>query len=302
MAGGGKKAIIAALAANLGIAIAKVIGFVITGASSMLAEAIHSVADSGNQGLLLFGATRAQQAPDEEHHFGYGRERYFWSFIVALVIFALGSLFAIYEGVHKLLHPEPLSSPMVAVAILVVGLLLEGWSFFTAMKEAGRIRGSATWWQFIRKTKHAELPVVLLEDFGALIGLVLALLGVGASTLTDNPRFDAIGTLSIGILLGFIAVFLAIEMKSLLIGESASAQVIEEIERQIESTPSVACLIHMRTQHLGPEEILVAAKVSLEEHLDVKGVAETINEIESRIRGVVPSVRYLFIEPDLLRK
>ena len=170
------------------------------------------------------------------------------------------------------------------------------------MKEAGKLRGNASWWQFIRKTKHAELPVVLLEDFGALIGLVLALVGVGLTTFTGNARFDALSTLCIGILLGLIAIFLAIEMKSLLIGESASSKVIAFIKSEIQSTPSVQCLIHLRTQHLGPEELLVAAKVSLAEDLDVKGVAETINLIEARVREKIPSVRYLFIEPDLLRK
>ena len=301
MAGGGKKAIIAALLANLGIAVAKFVGFFITGASSMLAEAIHSCADSGNQGLLLFGAARSEQAPDAEHHFGFGRERYFWSFIVALVIIALGSVFAIYEGIHKLLEPEPLKSPLVAVAILLVGILLEGWSFLTAIKEADKLRGQSSWWHFIRSTKHAELPVVLLEDLGALIGLVLALAGIGLATLTQNPRFDAIGTLSIGILLGVIAFILASEMKSLLIGESAKKEVILLIETQISETPSVSRLIHLRTQHLGPEELLIAAKVSLAADLDVPGVAQTINAIEARVRKEVPSARYIFIEPDLFK-
>src|ERR687894_2096964 len=211
-ASGGTRAIVAALLANAGIAIAKFIGWLITGSSSMLAEAVHSVADTSNQGLLLLGGRTARRAATPEHPFGYGRDRYFYSFVVALLLFTLGSVFALYEGIHKLESHEPLTSPLVAVAILVVAIGLETFSFRTAIKESRPLKGHSTWWGFIRQSKSPELPVVLLEDFGALIGLVLALLGVGLAVLTGNPVFDALGTIAIGILLGVIAVILIIEM------------------------------------------------------------------------------------------
>ena len=225
-ASGGTKAIIAALLANAGIALAKFVGYLVTGSSSMLAEAVHSVADTSNQGLLLLGGKRAQRAATAEHPFGYGRDRYFYSFVVALLLFSLGSVFALYEGIHKLESEEPLTSPLVAVIILVVAIGLEGFSFRTAIAESRPLKGRLSWWGFIRQSKSPELPVVLLEDFGALIGLVLALLGVGLTVLTGNPVFDALGTIAIGVLLGVIAVILIIEMKSLLIGEGASAPVL----------------------------------------------------------------------------
>jgi cation diffusion facilitator family transporter len=221
-AGGGTKAIVAALVANAGIAVAKFIGFLITGSSSMLAESVHSVADTSNQGLLLLGQKTAQRKATRLHPFGFGRDRYFWSFVVALMLFTLGSVFALYEGIHKLQHPEELSSPLVAVGILVVAIGLECYSFYTAIFESKKIKGDATWWQFIRNSRTPELPVVLLEDAGALIGLVLALIGVSLATITGNPVFDALGTIAIGVLLGIIAIILIIEMKSLLIGEGAS--------------------------------------------------------------------------------
>src|SRR5436190_7075015 len=217
MAGGGhgSKAVIAALLANLGIAVAKLIGFAITGSAAMMAEAIHSIADSGNQGLLLLGGHRARRDADEEHPFGYGRERYFWAFVVALVLFSLGGAFAIFEGIEKIRHPHELESAGVAIAILLVAVGLESYSFRTAIVESNKLRGDATWWQFIRGSKNPELPVVVLEDFGALVGLVIALAAVSTSIITDDPLYDAIGTLLIGLLLSSIAVILAIEMKSL---------------------------------------------------------------------------------------
>src|ERR687894_1838876 len=244
-ASGGTRAIIAALLANAGIAIAKFIGYLITGSSSMLAESVHSVADTSNQGLLLLGGKRAQRAATADHPFGYGRDRYFYSFVVALLLFSLGSVFAIYEGIHKLESHEPLTSPIVAVVILVVAIGLETFSFRTAIKESRPLKGHSTWWQFIRQAKVPELPVVLLEDFGALIGLVLALLGVGLSVLTGNIVFDALGTIAIGILLGVIAIILIIEMKSLLIGEGAAPPVLAKITSALESSP-VERVIHIR--------------------------------------------------------
>ena len=300
-ASGGTRAIIAALLANAGIAVAKFIGFLVTGSSSMLAESVHSVADTSNQGLLLLGGKRAKRAATAEHPFGYGRDRYFYSFVVALILFSLGSAFAIYEGIHKLQHPEALTSPLVAVVILVVAIGLEGFSFRTAIHESRPLKGSGTWWGFIRQSKVPELPVVLLEDFGALIGLVLALFGVGLTVLTGDPVWDAIGTLCIGTLLGVIAVILIVEMKSLLIGEGATAPVLSTITTELEAGPDVQRVIHIKTQYLGPEELLVAAKIALTPGLPVERVAAAIDEAESRVRAAVPDARVIYLEPDLDR-
>ena len=300
-ASGGTKAIIAALLANAGIALAKFVGYLVTGSSSMLAEAVHSVADTSNQGLLLLGGKRAQRAATADHPFGYGRDRYFYSFVVALLLFSLGSVFALYEGIHKLESEEPLTSPLVAVAILVVAIGLETFSFRTAIKESRPLKGGSTWWQFIRQSKSPELPVVLLEDFGALIGLILALLGVGLTVLTDNSVFDALGTIAIGVLLGVIAVILIIEMKSLLIGEGAAPPVLGRIVAAIEDSGVVQRVIHIRTQYLGPEELLVAAKIALDACVSAEDVARGIDEAEQRVRTAVPEARLIYLEPDLDR-
>lgn len=297
-AGGSSKAIVAALLANLGIAVAKFVGFLLTRASSMLAEAIHSLADSGNQGLLLLGGRRAQRAPTPVHPFGYGRERYFWSFVVAIVLFALGSLFALYEGFDKLRHPHALESPMIAVGILAIGIVLEAFSLRTAIVESRALKGDDSWWSFIRHSRNPELPVVLLEDWGAMIGLVLALTAVVLAAVTGDPAFDAYGTLTIGVLLGIISVILAIEMKSLLLGESARPAEVEKISAAITSDARVRRLLHLQTQHLGPEELLVAGKLQLEPSLDFAGVVETIDAAEARVRRAVPSARVIYLEPD----
>jgi cation diffusion facilitator family transporter len=281
--------------------VAKFVGYLITGSSSMLAESVHSVADTSNQGLLLLGGNRAKRAATTEHPFGYGRDRYFYSFVVALLLFSLGSVFAMYEGIHKLEEPEPLTSPLVAVAILVVAIVLEGFSFRTAIVESRPLKGAGTWWQFIRQSKVPELPVVLLEDFGALIGLVLALLGVGLTVVTDNPVFDALGTISIGILLGVIAIILIIEMKSLLIGEGATRPVLDKIVTELQDGSDVERVIHIRTQYLGPEELLVAAKIAMTPGLPLEGVARAIDEAEVRVRAAVPDARIIYLEPDLDR-
>ena len=297
-AGGSSKAIVAALLANLGIAIAKFVGFLLTRASSMLAESIHSLADSGNQGLLLFGGRRAQQAPTEAHPFGYGRERYFWAFVVSVVLFALGSLFALYEGIDKLRHPHELASPAIAAGILAVGIVLESFSFRTAIVESRAMKGSESWWSFVRRSRNPELPVVLLEDLGALAGLVLALIAVGLAAVTGNAAFDAYGTITIGVLLGVISVILAVEMKSLLLGEGARPAMIADVQRAIEASGHVQRLLHLQTQHLGPEELLVAGKLQLEPSLDFAGVVETIDAAEARVRRAVPSARVIYLEPD----
>jgi cation diffusion facilitator family transporter len=288
------------LVANAGIAVAKFIGFLITGASSMLAEAVHSVADTSNQGLLLLGGKRAKRAATSEHPFGYGRDRYFYSFVVALLLFSLGSVFALYEGIHKLESHEPLTSPLVAVGILVVAIGLETYSFRTAIVESRPLKGNGTWWQFIRQSKVPELPVVLLEDLGALVGLVLALLGVGLTVLTGDSIFDAFGTIAIGVLLGVIAVILIIEMKSLLIGEGAAAPVLSKVTAALQAEP-VQRVIHIRTQYIGPEEMLVAAKIAMTPGLPMAEVAAAIDAAEGRIREAVPEARMIYLEPDLDR-
>lgn len=301
-AGGGTRAIVAALLANAGIAVAKFVGYLITGSSSMLAEAVHSVADTSNQGLLLLGGKRAKREATSAHPFGYGRDRYFYSFVVALLLFSLGSVFALYEGIHKLAESEELTSPLVAVAILFVAIGLESYSFRTAIAESRPLKGSGTWWQFIRQSKVPELPVVLLEDFGALIGLGLALLGVGLSVLTGNPVFDALGTIAIGLLLGVIAIILIIEMKSLLIGEGANAPVLDRIVSSVEAGDAMERVIHIRTQYIGPEELLVAAKIAMAPGLPVEAVARAIDAAEARIRAAVPDARMIYLEPDLDRQ
>jgi cation diffusion facilitator family transporter len=298
MASGGTKAVLAALFANLGIAIAKFVGFLITRSSSMLAESAHSVADSGNQALLLLGGRMARRPETEEHPFGYGRERYFWSFVVALVLFALGALFSLYEGFTKLREAHEPGSLGIAIGILVVAIVLEVGSFRTAVRESNRIRGTESWWSFIRHTRNPELPVVLLEDLGALVGLVLALVGVVLAKFVAAV-FDAYATLAIGALLGIIAVILAMEMKSLLIGESARASDIAAIQAAIEETDEVKRVIHIRTMHIGPDELFVGAKVELDGNLTFDQVTRTINATEQRVRKNCPKVGILYLEPDI---
>ena len=297
-ASGGKKAILAALFANLGIAIAKFVGFLLTRSSSMLAEAVHSCADSGNQALLLLGGRQAAREADDEHPFGYGRARFFWAFVVALVLFALGSLFALYEGVSKLQNPHEIDSAYIAIGILVVAIVLETFSFRTAIVESNHVRGDDGWVEFIRHSKSPELPVVLLEDAGALFGLILALIGVGVTLATGDPVWDAIGTLSIGVLLGVIAVVLAVEMRSLLIGEGASPGDTERIRAALGGGPEVRRLIHLKTLYLGPDELLVAAKVEIAADT-VPAVAAAINAAEARVRAAVPTARVIYLEPDV---
>jgi cation diffusion facilitator family transporter len=297
-----KGAILAALGANIGIAIAKFVGFVITRSGSLLAEAGHSVADSGNQALLLFGGRRAKREADSDHPFGYTRERYFSAFLVAVILFTAGAGFALSEGIDKLAHPHELESPVVAIVILIVALGLEAFSLRTAVKAAAPMREGRTWWRFVRQSKNAELNVVLLEDTAALIGLVLALAGVGLAAATDESVWDALGTLAIAGLLGAIAIIMAVETKSLLIGEAASPAERDAIVKAIEGTDGLDGVLHLRTEHRGPEEILVAAKVAVPPgtHSDV--LARAIDDAEKRIRSVVPTARYIFIEPDLRRR
>lgn len=297
---GGTKAIIAALLANLGVAAAKFVAFLMTGAASMLAESIHSFADSSNQGLLLLGGYRARRPPTPRHPFGFGRERYFWSFVVALVLFTLGGVFALFEGVEKLRDPHEVGDPKVAVGVLVLAIVLEAFSLRTAIRESRPAKGSASWWHFVRTSRSPELPVVLLEDMGAMVGLVIALVAVSAAGVTHNPVLDAAGTICIGVLLLVIAVFLMVEMKGLLIGEGARPREERAIEEALASHPQVRSVIHMRTQHLGPEDLLVGVKIALEPDLGVTEVAATINEAEAVVRRAVPAARIIYIEPDVV--
>ena len=299
--GGSRRAVFAALLANLGIAIAKFIGFFFTRSSSMLAEGVHSLADTGNQLLLLLGGHRAKKEPTAIHPFGYGRERYFWAFVVSIVLFALGSMFAIFEGIEKLLHPHELESPQWAIGILLIAMVLEASSFRTAVRESNPLRKGATWAEFIRRSKAPELPVLLLEDSGALIGLVIALVAVILSVITGSGIWDGVGSTLIGLLLGAIAVVLATEMKSLLIGESASDADESDIMAAIDGEDRVRSLIHLRTEHIGPEELLVGAKIDFDPSLSMRELAVAIDAVEAAIRQAVPSARVIYLEPDIAR-
>jgi len=298
---GGTRAIVAALTANLGIAVSKFVAFAFTGSSSMVAEGVHSLADSGNQVLLLVGGRRAQRQANEEHPFGYGSARYVYAFVVSVVLFSLGGLFALYEGWHKVHNPEPLTSPQWAFGVLLVAIVLEGFSLRTAVRESNVTRAGAPWWSFVRHAKAPELPVVLLEDTGALVGLVVALLGVTAAVVTGNGRWDGVGSLTIGVLLVVIAVFLAAEMTSLLIGEGASDADLLAIRAAIEAGDDIERIIHLRTLHIGPEEILVAAKIAVTHDDTAVAVARAIDSAESRLRAAVPSTLVIYLEPDIDR-
>lgn len=298
--GGSSKAIFAALGANLGIAVIKFVAFAITGSSSMLAEGVHSVVDSGNQGLLLRGQRAAKKDADAEHPFGYGRDRYVYGFLVALMLFSAGGLFAIYEGYEKIHHPEELDSPIVAVVVLLAAIALESFSLRTAIKESRHAKGTDTWVGFIRHAKNPELPIVLLEDIAALTGLAFALAGVGLATLTDEPVWDGIGTVAIGVLLIAVAIVLVLETKSLLLGESAAPGQVRAISQALVGD-GVERVIHLRTMHLGPDELLVAAKLAMPPGASLAQVAAAIDAAEARVREAVPIARVMYLEPDLDR-
>jgi cation diffusion facilitator family transporter len=301
-AAGGTKAIIAALIANVSIAIAKFVAFLITASSSMLAESIHSLADSGNQVLLLVGGKRAERARTPQHPFGYGRERYFYAFVVAVVLFTVGSLFSFYEGIHKISDPHKIEMPIVAFGVLIFAIIAEIFSFRTAIREANAVRGNQSWVQFIRRSKSPELPVIVLEDLGALVGLILALLGVTMAVITGDGVWDGIGTLAIGVLLAIIAVILAVETKSLLIGEGAGVEIETQIVKALTAGPEVSKVIHLRTLHIGPEELLVAAKIAIEHDDTAAEIARGIDAAEQRVRAEVPIARMIYLEPDLYQK
>ncbi|KFG75196.1 cation diffusion facilitator family transporter [Streptomyces mutabilis] len=298
-ASGGTKAIVAALLANLSIAVAKFVAFLFSGSSSMLAESVHSLADSGNQGLLLVGGKRAQRAATPQHPFGYGRERYIYAFLVSIVLFSVGGMFALYEGYEKIKHPHEIEHWYWPVGVLVFAIIAETFSFRTAIKESNAVRGKKSWKEFVRHAKAPELPVVLLEDLGALVGLILALGGVGMALLTGDGVWDGIGTLCIGVLLILIALVLAAETKSLLLGEAAGTEAVQQIEAAIVAGDTVTGVIHMRTLHIGPEELLVAAKIAVRHDGTATEIASAIDAAESRIREAVPIARVIYLEPDI---
>ena len=298
---GSRRAIIAAFLANLGIALAKFAAFAITGAASMLAEAIHSVADTGNQGLLMLGGVRSQRPADEVHNFGYGTLRYFWAFVVALVLFSVGGLFAIFEGVEKLRHPHELEDPRVAIGVLLVAVVLEAFSLRTALRESRDERRGKSILQFVRRTKVPELAVVVLEDIGALVGLCFALAGVILADVSNESRWDAAGSLAIGVLLVVIAIVLAVEMASLLVGEAAAPEAVEKIRAILAGHPEVTRVIALRTQHVGPDDIMVNAKLEFDPALTVARLSAVVNEIEVELRAAESKARTIFIEPDVYR-
>ncbi|AWE50652.1 MULTISPECIES: cation diffusion facilitator family transporter [Streptomyces] len=298
-ASGGTKAIVAALAANLAIAVSKFVAFLFSGSSSMLAESVHSLADSGNQALLLVGGKKAQREATPQHPFGYGRERYIYAFLVSIILFSVGGMFALYEGYEKIKHPHEIDHWYWPVGVLVFAIIAESFSFRTAIKESNTLRGKKSWKEFIRHAKAPELPVVLLEDLGALVGLILALGGVGLALLTGDGVWDGVGTICIGVLLVLIAVVLAIETKSLLLGESAGTEETKRIEAAIVDGDTVTGIIHMRTLHLGPEELLVAAKIAVQHDDTAAEIAGAINAAEGRIRDAVPIARVIYLEPDI---
>ncbi|MCV2394155.1 cation diffusion facilitator family transporter [Actinotalea sp. M2MS4P-6] len=300
---GGTRAILAALAANLGIAVTKFVAFLLTGSSAMLAESVHSVADSGNQVLLIVGGRRASRRADTEHPFGYGQVRYYYAFLVAIVLFTLGGLFALFEAWEKFHDPHPIEGPWwwVPLAVLGAAIVMEGLSLRTAMREATPHRGSQGWWRFIRTSRSPELPVVLLEDSGAIVGLLFALVGVSMTLVTGDGRWDAVGSAAIGLLLVVIAVVLARETQSLLLGEAATPEHITAIRTALVGD-GVDSVIHLRTMHLGPEELLVAAKIAVPAASTAAEVADAIDAAEARVRAAVPLSRLIYLEPDLRRR
>jgi cation diffusion facilitator family transporter len=298
---GGNRAIIAALLANVGIAIIKFVAFLFSGSSSMLAESVHSLADTGNQGLLLLGGRKSRKAADEAHPFGYGRERFVFAFVVSIILFSVGGVFSVWEGIQKLVTPHPLENPWVPVIVLVLSIVLEAFSFRTAIRESRHSRGKQSLPAFIRHAKAPELPIVILEDFAALVGLTLAFLGVGLTIITHNGIFDGISTVCIGALLVGVAIVLGVETKSLLVGEGAAPGDLVKIRDAINAHPEVEALIHIKTLYLGPDELLVGAKIAFSAKKKLVDVATAIDAVEDSIREAVPIARVIYLEPDVFR-
>ncbi|QIM15385.1 cation diffusion facilitator family transporter [Leucobacter insecticola] len=298
-ASGGNKAIIAAFLANMGIAVTKFIAWAFSGSSSMLAEGVHSLADSGNQLLLLLGGRRARKAADKDHPFGHGRVRYVYAFIVAVVLFSVGGVFSVYEGIGKIRHPHPLEVWWLPLLVLGVAIVLESFSLRTAVRESKPLKGSLSWRQFIQRSKAPELPVVLMEDIAALLGLVIAFIGVGLTVVTGNGLFDGISTVAIGVLLVLVALVVGMKVKSLLVGEGASEEDVANIEAAILASKDIDRIIHMKTLYLSPDEFMVGAKVSLQASCTMHEVSVIINLAERRIREAVPAAKTIYLEPDV---
>ena len=299
---GGTKAVIAALLANSGIAVSKFVAFAITGSTSMLSEAIHSVADALNQVLLLIGGKRSKRVADDKYQFGYGRVRYVYGFMVAIVLFMVGGIYSLYEGWHKWNHPEPVENHWIAIGVLTIAILLESLSFRTAILETNKVRGKRSFAKFVRDSRQPELPVILLEDFGALLGLVFALFGVSFAVITGDGRWDGMGAMAIGTLLIIIAIILIREMSAMLVGEGALPEEYDAVKAALESAPLVERVIHLRTLHVGPDALLVGAKIAIRRCDTAQEIAEGIDEAERLLRLAVPSAQYVFLEPDLDRK
>jgi cation diffusion facilitator family transporter len=295
------RAVVAAFAANLGIAVIKFVAFLLTGSASLLAESVHSVADTGNQVLLFVGRGRSIRPASDEHPFGFGRERYFYGFVVSVMLFTVGAAFSVYDGVHKMLNPEAVRSPAIAFGVLALSAVLEGFSLRTGIREANQVRGNRNWGTFIRRSKAPELPVVLLEDLAALIGLAFAFTGVALAVLTGDGIWDGAGSLAIGLLLGTAAAILAVEMKSLLIGESASPDMQRMIVAALEEEPEVVRVIHMRTVHISPDSVLVAAKIAVRGTDSATQITAGIDAAERRVRAAVPIATTIYLEPDIYR-
>lgn len=299
---GGTKAVIAALLANSGIAISKFVAFAITGSTSMLSEAIHSVADSFNQVLLLIGGKRSKRVADEQYQFGYGRVRYVYGFMVAIVLFMVGGIYSLYEGWHKWTHPEPVNNHWIAIGVLTIAIILESFSLRTAVHETNKVRGKRSFAKFVRDARQPELPVILLEDFGALVGLVFAMLGVSFAVITGDGRWDGMGAMAIGTLLIIVAIILTREMSAMLVGEGALPEEYDAVKAALESAPLVERVIHLRTLHVGPDTLLVGAKIAIRRCDTAQEIAEGIDEAERLLRLAVPSAQYVFLEPDLDRR
>ena len=299
---GGTKAVIAALLANSGIAVSKFVAFVITGSTSMLSEAIHSVADALNQVLLLIGGKRSKRVADEKYQFGYGRVRYVYGFMVAIVLFMVGGIYSLYEGWHKWNHPEPVENHWIAIGVLTIAILLESLSFRTAILETNKVRGKRSFAKFVRDARQPELPVILLEDFGALLGLVFAMVGVSFAVITGDGRWDGMGAMAIGTLLIIIAIILIREMSAMLVGEGALPEEYDAVKAALESAPLVERVIHLRTLHVGPDALLVGAKIAITRCDTAQDIAQGIDEAERLLRLAVPSAQYVFLEPDLDRR
>jgi len=287
-----------ALAANLGIAVAKFVAASISGSSSMLTEGVHSLVDCGNQVLLLYGQKRARKQPDRSHPFGYGRELYFWAFVVAMLIFAVGAGVSIYEGVLHYTDPEPLRDPTINYVVLAIAFLLEGSSWTIAVRELGARRGSFSWWQLVVQSKDPARFMVLLEDSAALVGLLIAAGGVWASHFLADARIDGIASIMIGLVLTLVAIFLAREAKGLIIGESADPRLIEQLRRTVAARPEVTAVNHVRTIHSSPEVVFVAISVDFEDDLSMAEGERLIEDIEQQLKALSPQLTSIYIRPE----